>query len=56
MLRAFKYRLYPNNEQMIKFQKHFGACRYIYNWDWNTKSAHTKEKVNLLVVLLLTKK
>ncbi|MGZ7096439.1 MAG: RNA-guided endonuclease TnpB family protein, partial [Methanobacterium sp.] len=32
MLRAFKYHLYPNNEQMIKFHKHFGACRYIYNW------------------------
>ncbi|MGZ7069009.1 MAG: helix-turn-helix domain-containing protein, partial [Methanobacterium sp.] len=24
MLRAFKYRLYPNKEQIIKFNKHFG--------------------------------
>ncbi|MGZ7159263.1 MAG: helix-turn-helix domain-containing protein, partial [Methanobacterium sp.] len=32
MLRAFKYRLYPDKEQIIKFHEHFGACRYIYNW------------------------
>lgn len=32
MLKAYKYRIYPNKDQkeMIKFN--FGACRFIYNW------------------------
>lgn len=32
MLKAFKYRIYPTNEQKIIMGKHFGCCRYIYNW------------------------
>ncbi|MGZ7068840.1 MAG: IS200/IS605 family element RNA-guided endonuclease TnpB [Methanobacterium sp.] len=43
MLRAFKYRLYPNEEQIIKFHKHFGACRYIYNWGLEHKIRTYKE-------------
>ncbi len=43
MLRAFKYRLYPNKEQIIKFNKHFGACRYIYNWALENKIRTYKE-------------
>jgi len=31
MLKAFKYRVYPNKEQAILLNKHFGCVRYIYN-------------------------
>jgi putative transposase len=32
MLKAYKYRLYPNKEQKEKFSQHFGAVRFIFNW------------------------
>jgi putative transposase len=32
MLKAYKYRLYPNDEQVILMSKHFGCCRWVYNW------------------------
>lgn len=32
MIMAYKYRLYPNKQQMIFFEKQFGACRFVYNW------------------------
>lgn len=32
MLRAYKYRLYPTDEQKVLFAKTFGCCRYVYNW------------------------
>jgi putative transposase len=32
MLKAYKYRIYPNAEQEIMFAKHFGSCRFIYNF------------------------
>ena len=31
MLKAYKYRLYPNKEQEIYLQKTFGCARFIYN-------------------------
>ena len=31
MLKAYKYRLYPNKEQEKQIQKTFGCCRFIYN-------------------------
>jgi len=30
-LRAYKYRLYPTEEQKVFLDKHFGCCRFIYN-------------------------
>jgi SpoVK/Ycf46/Vps4 family AAA+-type ATPase len=38
MLRAFKYRIYPNVEQKILLEKHFGCVRLIYNLALETKS------------------
>ncbi len=32
MLRSYKYRVYPNEDQKVLIAKHFGCCRYIYNW------------------------
>ena len=31
MLKAYKYRIYPNKEQQIMIQKTFGCCRFVYN-------------------------
>ena len=31
MLKAYKYRLYPNKDQKIQIAKTFGCCRFVYN-------------------------
>ena len=31
MLKAYKYRIYPNAEQRIQIAKTFGCCRFVYN-------------------------
>jgi putative transposase len=32
MLKAYKYRIYPNKTQTEQIEKQFGACRFVYNW------------------------
>ena len=32
MLKAYQYRIYPNSEQAIAFEQHFGCVRFVYNW------------------------
>ena len=32
MRRAYKYRIYPTDEQKVMLAKTFGCCRYVYNW------------------------
>lgn len=32
MLKAYKFRLYPNKEQITQIQKTFGCCRFVYNF------------------------
>ena len=31
MLKAYKYRIYPDSEQRIQIAKTFGCCRFVYN-------------------------
>ncbi|MGC8515785.1 MAG: helix-turn-helix domain-containing protein [Thermoplasmata archaeon] len=31
MIKALKVRLYPNGEQTVLLEKHFGACRFVWN-------------------------
>ncbi len=31
MLKAYKYRIYPDNEQKVQIAKTFGCCRFVYN-------------------------
>jgi putative transposase len=38
MKRGNRYRIYPNKEQKILLEKHFGSCRFIYN-----KLLHVKQ-------------
>ena len=48
MLKAFKYKLNPNEEQIILLNKHIGATRFVYNLALETKQmAYVGNKVNL---------
>ncbi|MCX4270050.1 MAG: IS200/IS605 family element RNA-guided endonuclease TnpB [Lachnospiraceae bacterium] len=45
MLKAYKYRIYPNNEQKVQLAKTFGCCRFVYNQTLAyRKNAYEKEK------------
>mgnify|MGYP002785098391 FL=1 len=43
MYKAFRYRIYPNKEQSVLINKHFGCVRYIYNFGLQTKINHYKK-------------
>lgn len=43
MLRAYKYRIYPTDEQKQMLAKTFGCCRYVYNWALDMKEKEYKE-------------
>ena len=48
MLKAFKYRLYPNLAQKELIAKHIGSCRFVYNLALETKqAAYAGNRVNL---------
>lgn len=48
MLRAYKYRIYPNEEQKVLFAKTFGCCRFVYNWALSLKiEAYKNSKESL---------
>lgn len=42
MLRAYKYRLYPNRTQQVLMEKHFGCARFVYNWALALQNVHYK--------------
>lgn len=44
MLRAYKYRIYPNEEQKVTLEKTFGCCRFVYNWALEYRSKIYKEE------------
>ena len=45
MLKAYKYRIYPNKDQKIQIAKTFGCCRFVYNQTLAyRKDAYGKEK------------
>jgi len=43
MLKAYKYKIKPNQQQEELLQKFFGCCRYIYNWGLNKRTSAYKE-------------
>lgn len=43
MLKAYKYKLIPNQEQQETLSKYFGCVRFIYNWGLNKKIETHKE-------------
>lgn len=54
MLRAYKYRLYPTEEQKEMFAKTFGCCRFVYNWALDLKIKAYKERKETLGNVYLT--
>ena len=45
MLKAYKYRIYPNSEQRTQIAKTFGCCRFVYNQTLAyRKETYEKEK------------
>lgn len=48
MLKAYKYRIYPNNEQKEQIAKTFGCCRFVYNQTLSyRKENYEKEKKSI---------
>ena len=47
MLKAYKFRIYPNKKQIELFAKHFGHCRFIYNWGLEKNIKAYKENKKL---------
>lgn len=48
MFKSFKYRIYPTEPQKVLLAKHFGCCRWVYNWALATKqTAYKESKTNL---------
>lgn len=43
MLKAYKYRIYPNNEQRQMIEMHFGHRRHVYNWALAQKEQYYRE-------------
>lgn len=43
MVRAYKFRIYPNKRQKILISKTFGCCRFVYN-KYLAKRIETYEK------------
>src|SRR5690606_24829899 len=48
ILRAYKYRLYPNTEQEILINKSIGCSRFIYNWGLDLKIKEYQQNNNRL--------
>ena len=55
MLRAYKYRLYPTDDQKVLFSKSFGCCRYVYNCALNIKIEVYNIKKETISNVYLTK-
>ena len=41
--KAFKYRIYPNQEQRRSLGIQFGHARFIYNWGLALRKTHYKQ-------------
>ena len=54
MLRAYKYRIYPTDDQKVFFAKTFGCCRFVYNWALNIKIKAYQERKETLGNVYLT--
>lgn len=47
-MRAYKYRIYPNEAQKELISKHFGCSRFVYNWGLENKiKAYQQDKKTL---------
>ena len=46
MIKTLRVRLYPNTEQMVLLEKHFGACRFVYNHFLEVRKKYYSEHRN----------
>ena len=46
MIETYKFRIYPNEDQKVFIEKHFGCVRFVYNWalDFNQKLYASEQK------------
>ena len=52
MIRSYKFRIYPNNEQMKLMNKNFGSVRFVYNYFLELKSNdHSLKKYDSIKML-----
>lgn len=40
LVKAYKFQLFPTEQQIIAFENHFGTARFIYNWGLAKKIEH----------------
>lgn len=46
--RAYKYRIYPTKQQEVLLEKHFGSCRFVFNYFLNRReTAYLENKLTL---------
>ena len=43
MLKAYKYRIYPNTSQRQQLAHHFGCVRWVYNWALDATKKHYEQ-------------
>ncbi len=48
MLRTYKYKLKPNDEQIVLLNKHFGSIRFIYNYFLNERKKEYETNKNTI--------
>jgi len=48
MLKSYKYKLKPNQEQIVLLNKHFGSVRFIYNYFLNEKRKEYERNKNTI--------
>ena len=49
MLKAYKYRIYPNNEQKIQIAKHLAVAVLYIIRHWHTGKKYMRKRKNQLV-------
>ncbi|MCI0501760.1 MAG: transposase, partial [Epsilonproteobacteria bacterium] len=55
-MRAYKYRIYPNKQQIELMNKHFGCVRFVYNWGLEQKvKAYQVDSKNVTCFDLINK-
>ena len=48
MLKSYKYKLKPNEEQIVLLNKHFGSIRFVYNYFLNERKKEYETNKNTI--------
>ena len=52
-MKAIKVKIYPNNTQKVLLEKHFGVCRFVYNYGLDLKTrtyTETKKSISIFSI------